>query len=146
MLESDLLHPEILQVLGSIGHSSKILIADGNFPFATKTNRHAHKVFLNLAPGVVGACDVLKAICSVVPIESAMVMSPPRAGEFAVPNPQIWDDFGGILAKVDFDRGLQKVGRFVFYDCCKSDDCHLVIATGEQKIFANLLLTIGVTK
>ena len=35
MLKSHLLHPEILEALGRAGHSSKILIADGNYPFAT---------------------------------------------------------------------------------------------------------------
>lgn len=31
MLKSCLLHPEILEALGRAGHSSKILIADGNY-------------------------------------------------------------------------------------------------------------------
>ena len=33
MLQSKLLHPEILAALGRAGHSSKILIADGSNPF-----------------------------------------------------------------------------------------------------------------
>jgi L-fucose mutarotase len=35
MLKTKLLHPEILQALGSSGHGSQILIADGNYPYAT---------------------------------------------------------------------------------------------------------------
>ena len=35
MLKGKLIHPEILDALGKAGHGSKILIADGNYPFAT---------------------------------------------------------------------------------------------------------------
>ena len=31
-----------------------------------------------------------------------------------------------------------------FYDEAKKEDCCLVIATGEQRVYANILLTIGV--
>ena len=35
-------------------------------------------------------------------------------------------------------------GRFEFYDECRTEDLAIVIATGEQRIYANLLLTVGV--
>ena len=34
--------------------------------------------------------------------------------------------------------------RFAFYDLCRDSDTALVIATGEQRIYANILLTVGV--
>jgi L-fucose mutarotase len=55
MLKSRLLHPEILEALGRAGHSSKILIADGNYPFATQLGPGARLVSLNLSPGLVNA-------------------------------------------------------------------------------------------
>ncbi len=48
MLKSKLLHPEILEALGRAGHSSKILIADGNYPFATQLGPNARLISLNL--------------------------------------------------------------------------------------------------
>jgi L-fucose mutarotase len=39
---------------------------------------------------------------------------------------------------------LEPLERFTFYETARSDDGALVIATGEQRIYANLLLTIGV--
>ncbi len=39
---------------------------------------------------------------------------------------------------------LKKLGRFEFYDVARECDTTLVIATGEQRIYANILLTIGV--
>ena len=46
------------------------------------------------------------------------------------------------------DDGLPwtEMERFAFYDKIKSPDTTLAIATGEQRRFANLLLTVGVVK
>jgi L-fucose mutarotase len=34
--------------------------------------------------------------------------------------------------------------RFAFYDAARDPDLALVIASGERRIFANILITIGV--
>jgi len=39
---------------------------------------------------------------------------------------------------------LEPLERFTFYETASSDDVALVVATGEQRLYANLLLTIGV--
>jgi L-fucose mutarotase len=36
------------------------------------------------------------------------------------------------------------MGRFEFYDAARGPNVALVIATGEQRIYANILLTLGV--
>jgi L-fucose mutarotase len=41
---------------------------------------------------------------------------------------------------------LQKVERAAFYNLAKGNDVALVIASGEQRLYANLILTIGVVK
>jgi L-fucose mutarotase len=38
---------------------------------------------------------------------------------------------------------MEQVDRFDFYDIVRSPDVGLVIATGEERLYANLLLTIG---
>ena len=134
MLKTKLLHPEILAALGGAGHGSKVLIADGNFPFGTGANPAARRVYLNLAPGLVTVTDVLKVLVEAIPIEAAQVMQPP-AGE-----PPIFAEFRALLPGLD----LKPLGRFEFYDAARERDVTLVIATGEQRIYANLMLTIGV--
>ena len=138
MLRTRLLHPEILGVLARSGHGSRVLIADGNYPFTTGSQPAAAKVFLNLMPGIAKVTDVLKALVEVIPIESAMVMTPPDGA----PQP-IFDEFRQILPP-GLDLTAKK--RMEFYQEAKSPDTALVIATGEQRRFANLLLTIGVVK
>ena len=52
MLRSELIHPKISEVLARAGHSSKVLIADGNYPAASAIGPRAELVSLNLAPGL----------------------------------------------------------------------------------------------
>jgi L-fucose mutarotase len=138
MLKTKLLHPEILSALGSNGHGSRILIADGNFPFSTCPPVTARKVFLNLAPGLVGVTDVLDVLKDFIPIESAIVMIPPDNSI-----QPIHSEFEDILGTAN---SLKKIKRFEFYEEVKSPDTCLVIATGETKRFANILLVVGVIK
>jgi L-fucose mutarotase len=135
MLKTKLLHPEILEALGGSGHGGKILIADGNYPFSTRANPAARRVYLNFMPGILKATDVLKGIAGAIPVESADVMTPDSGEE-----PAIFTEFRKLLPGVE----LTKHKRFPFYDLCKDSDCCLVLATGEQRIYANILLTIGV--
>jgi L-fucose mutarotase len=135
MLKTKLLHPEILAALGGAGHGSKVLIADGNFPFGTGANPAAKRVYLNLAPGLVTVTAVLKTLVETMPIEAAEVMLPASG-----PEPSIFAEFRDLLPGLD----LKPLGRFEFYDTARERDVMLVITTGEQRIYANLLLTIGV--
>ena len=143
MLKSSLLHPQILHALARSGHGSKILISDGNYPHWTKLGPRAEIVYLNLAPGQVLVTDVLRAIATKVPIERAEVMDYARVGPHALSaDPPIWNEFRQLLPGVT----LEKVERFAFYDAAGTPDICLTIATGDQRIYANLLLTIGVVK
>lgn len=136
MLKYQLLHPEILHALGSAGHGAKILIADGNYPLVTRSNPAARRVYLNLAPGLVTVTDVLRVLVEAIPIEVAEVMMPDSGAE-----PAIFTDFRHLLPPT---LELQKLGRFQFYNAASVSDTALAIGTGEQRIYANLLLTIGV--
>lgn len=138
MLKTNLLHPEILNALGSNGHGSRVLIADGNFPFSTGVNERAQKVFLNLSPGMFSVTDVLKVIKEVIPIESYFVMVPP-----AEASQSIHDEFVNIIGE---NIPVQKVKRLDFYKEAQSPDTCLVIATGEIRRFANILIVTGVVR
>ena len=145
MLKTPILHPQILHALGRAGHSSKILIADGNYPHFTKRGPNAEVVFLNFAPGQMNVTDVLSGIANTVPIELAEVMEPARTGAYAMKNdPPIFEDFRRILKARNAALDLTKLERFAFYEAAGTKDVTLTIATGEQRIYSNILLTIGV--
>ncbi|MHB1295532.1 MAG: RbsD/FucU family protein [Anaerolineae bacterium] len=136
MLKYKLSHPQILAALASAGHGSKVLIADGNYPFTTGSNPAAARVYLNLTRGSAPVDEVLAVLVESIPVEAAHIMMPQEGLE-----PPIFGAFRRILPNgVD----LQPLGRFAFYDAARASDVALVIATGEQRIYANILLTIGV--
>jgi L-fucose mutarotase len=135
VLATRLLHPAILEALGSAGHGSRIPIGDGNCPLATRCNPIAKRVLLNLEPGRLAVAEVLGVLAEAVPIEAAHVMGPDDGSE-----PSIDAEFRQLLPGLE----LQRFGRSQFYDLATETDTALAIATGEQRIFANILLTIGV--
>lgn len=138
MLYGPMTHPPLLRALAGAGHGSKILIADSNYPHETLANPRSTVVFLNLAPGLINATDVLDVITQTVPIEAAAIMVPaPEAGEVEIP---IHDEFRAALPELE----LEEISRWDYYGAAKADDVAVVIATGEARIYANILLTIGV--
>src|SRR6476620_12063125 len=145
MLKTPILHPQILHALGRAGHSSMIRIADGNYPHHTKRGPNADVVFLNFAPGQMNATDILIGIANTMPIELAEVMEPAKTGPYAMKNdPPIFDEFRRILKARNASLDLTRLERAAFYEASGSKDVTLTIATGEQRLYANVLLTIGV--
>lgn len=137
MLVNRLLHPEILAALAAAGHSSKVLIADANYPVATETAPTARRVHLNLAPDLLRITDVLAVLLETIPIEAAVAMVPPEGAA------AIHDGYRTMLPEGVALGGLD---RFAFYEAAKAPQVALVIATGETRRYANLLLTIGAVK
>ena len=138
MLKTRLLHPEILAALAASGHFSQVLVADGNFPVAGNRGPNARIVHHNLTPGTIDAITVLDALLEVIPVQAATVMEPPA--DF---KPPIHELYRQRLGK---DVTWTQMERWAFYEKIASPRTTLMIATGEQRRFANLLLEIGVVK
>ena len=146
MLRTPLQHPEILAVLARAGHGSKVLIADGHFPAATTLGPNARLVHLNLAPGLIGATEILRTLARTVALEKAEVMAVLRKGPYALKGePPIWKAFRRELEPAGV-TALDPVERQAFYDAARGPDVALVIQSGETAIYANLMLTLGVTR
>lgn len=147
MLKTKLLHPEILAALARSGHGSKVLISDGNYPHWTTRSANAEVVYLNLAPGKLTVTEVLDVLLTVLPVEAAAIMDTQKTGPYAMTqDPPIWDEFRQSLRDASLNLELTRIERHAFYEAVKDPSVCLVIATGEQRIYANLLLTIGVVK
>ena len=136
MLTSELLHPQLLEGLASVGHGSKVLIADGNYPFSTAKHPDARLVYLNVAPGLLTVGQVLRALRTAVNFEAATVMVPADGLEVPAHN-----EYRAELGK---DTVFEGVDRFEFYELARSSDVGIVIATGDVRVYANIILTIGV--
>ena len=127
------INPVILAAVSRLGHGDRILIADGNYPLASKT-ADAEKIWVSLSPGLPTVTDVLDALQSVINVEEATVMQPSEG-----PDPEIFKEFESRMEGLS----LRRLGRFEFYDECSNPSLRLAIATGEKRTFANLLITVG---
>ncbi len=147
MLKHTLIHPKINEILGRAGHHSKILIADGNYPAYHTLGPNAELVCLNLMPGTVSCTQVLTALLSAIPIDSANTMGIPEDDKYAMGGePPIWDEYRRIFQEAGSSVAIRPIAKWDFYDTVSSRDHVLTIQTGEQALWANLLLTIGVRK
>jgi L-fucose mutarotase len=136
VLNYTLIHPPLLGALAAAGHGSRVLLADGNYPAATARPAGAPVIHLNLRPGLLSVTDVLGPLLEAVNIEAAHVMALPDGG--GVPAHEEYQQLLG--AAVSFSV----MERFAFYAAARGPDVAFVVATGDQRICANLLLTIGV--
>jgi len=136
MIKSSILHPELLGALAKCGHKTKILIADSNYSFVTNSSPSATIVYLNFAPGMITSPVILEKLLDYINVEEAMLMASPA--DF---NNTIEQEYQRILPT---DTTFSYVDRGDFYAQAKSSDTLLVIASGETRRFANILLTVGV--
>jgi L-fucose mutarotase len=147
VIQGKLIHPQILAALARAGHGSKVLISDGNYPHWTARGPNAEVVYLNLTPGLPGVSDVLRVLATAIPIEAASVMATLKSGPYALDkDPEIWGEFRELLKNADCRGELTQIERFAFYEAAGASDVCLTIATGEQRIYGNVLLTIGVVR
>ena len=136
-----ILSPELLKVLCEMGHSDRIVIADGNFP-AESMGKNAIVI---RADGH-GVPDLLDAILQLFPLDTYVekpvsLMQVMKGDNAETP---IWDTYKEIVAKYD-GRGNDAIGeieRFAFYEQAKT--AYAIIATGETAIYANIMLQKGV--
>ncbi len=138
-----ILSPELLKVLCEMGHSDRIVIADGNFP-AESIGKNAIVIRMDGH----GVPEILDAILKVFPLDTyvekpvnLMALMPNDVGKVKT---SIWDKYTEIITSHD-SRGKDAIGtieRFSFYEEAKKSYC--IIATGETAIYANIILQKGV--
>lgn len=144
MLRYELLHPGIVGALAGAGHGSTVLLADANYPHSTGVRPGAERVHLNLRPGLLTVDQVLEVLVDAIPLESAAVMVPGGVDGDVVAAGEPIGAHAGYRDLLGPDVGWHELDRFAFYDAARSDDLALLVATGDQRVYANLLLTIGV--
>ena len=144
MLKYQLIHPKINEVLGRAGHHSTILIADGNYPASTKCGPNAEIVCLNLSPGVVTVAQVLRALLSAIPVDRINTMGIPPDDPYArVGEPPVWNEYRQLMKEAGSKLELEPILKWDFYKEVSSPDHVLTIQTGDQALWANVLLTMG---
>ena len=136
-----ILSPELLKVLCEMGHSDRLVIADGNFP-AESVGKDAIVIRMDGH----GACELLDAILQVFPLDS-YVEHPVNLMEVMPGDPveaPIWAEYEKIVTERT-ERDASAIGqieRFRFYE--EARKAYAIIATGEGALYANIMLQKGV--
>jgi L-fucose mutarotase len=132
-----ILSPELLKILMEMGHGDEIVIADGNFPAASHTQRLVRC-------GGHGAPQLLDAILQLFPLDTFVKCSVALMAVVPGDNysPDIWPAYQGIIQKHHSHfTGFETMERYAFYDRAKK--AYAIVATGELARYANLILKKG---
>ncbi len=133
-----LVSPELLKILCEMGHGDEIVIADANFPSEAYGKRVVR------ADGI-GGVEMLKAVLQLIPLDTYaspnfMLMETSQGD----PTPNIWQEYFSVVKAADDNLRKGNLDRFDFY--ARAQKAYAIIATGEEKIYANIIIKKGVIK
>ncbi len=131
-----LLGPEFLAVLRAMGHGDEVALVDANYP----AGRNARQLI---------RCDghdlirVLNAVLSVLPVDTfdgaaCFTMAPVDDG---ASTPEAISDIDALL-NAHGEADSTQLERFDFY--ARSRNCYAIVATGERRLYGNIILRKGV--
>lgn len=134
-----IISPELMKILMEMGHGDEIVFADGNFPAETMGKRVVR------CDGH-GVSDLLDAVMKFFPldtyVEKPVVLMEVVKGD---DTPDIWYTYEEILNRYEPDNcKIEMLERFDFYERAKT--AYAVVSTGEEALYANIILKKGVVK
>ena len=133
-----IISPELLKVLCEMGHGDEIVIGDANFPAETNGKRVVR------ADGLKGP-ELLEAILQLIPLdtyspENILLMQTTNGD----PTPEIWAIYKQRAEKQDPNVRMGFLERNEFYN--RSRNAYAIVASGEEAIYANIIIKKGVIK
>lgn len=134
-----ILSPMLLKILCEMGHGDEIVIADGNFP----SENYGQRVIR--ADGL-GGVEILDAILQLLPLdtysEQNFILMQVVPGD--PERPSIWEKYRKIAHEREKNVRIGDMERYAFYERAKN--AYAIVATGEEAIYANIILKKGVVK
>jgi L-fucose mutarotase len=132
-----LLGPELLMILRTMGHGDEIAIVDGNYPADTDAQRLVRMDGHN-------ATSIAQAILSVMPVDDFVPQAAFRPAANGDPKRMepIFSEFEAILSNYEPNQKISVLVGADFYNRVKA--CFAIVATGERRLYGNLILRKGV--
>lgn len=129
---------DLLKILSEMGHGDEIVIADGNFPAASKAKRLIRMDGHN-------APEILEAILKLFPldiyVEKPVGLMQVVKGDNYIPT--IWEEFRKIIVESkEFFNDFDYIEKFEFYR--RAENAYAIIASSEMALYANIILKKGV--
>ncbi|MBU1176634.1 MAG: ribose ABC transporter [Alphaproteobacteria bacterium] len=131
-----LIGPDLLHVLGSMGHGDELVVADANFPGAS------------LGPRLIrmdghSATEVLDAVLTLMPLDdfehSAFRMEVVGEPDRIEP---VMTAFASIVTRHEPLVALMALERHAFY--ARARHAFAIVQTGETRLYGNVIIKKGV--
>ena len=135
-----LLSPDLLKVLGCMGHGDEIAIVDANYP-ADAMGLPVVRLAGISAPAAV------EAILSVFPLDTFVPESAWRMEIVDDPDADqpVFAEFRDAIRRQEGDRfRLGSIERHAFYQ--RARRCFAIVATGERRLYGDIILKKGVVR
>ncbi len=132
-----LLGPELLAALRAMGHGDEVAIVDGNYPALEHARRLVRADGHALMP-------VIEAVLAVLPLDGNVPDPVLRTGLFNDPAQAapIHHQMDALVARLRPGVAPRPLAGDQFYPRVRAS--HLVIATSEPELYANMILRKGV--
>jgi len=132
-----IISPELMKTLMEMGHGDEIVLADGNYPSESAGTKVIR------ADGL-GILELLKAILKFFPLDTYADINVIYMDTGNDEIPSIWNKYQEILKKSKENFNIEKLERYKFYKRASQSYC--IVASGEQALYANIILKKGVVK
>ncbi len=136
---SNLITPEVYEVIYRMGHMDELVIADANYSASALSGRvvfsHAQENHSLLA-------EILKYFPLDDDEEFPISVMTPDHGY--VHEPQIWNDYQNVLARTNNSKKvlLNRISRQEFY--LRTRNAYATIQTSDPRLYADIILKKGV--
>jgi len=138
MKKAVLLNADVSQVVASLGHTDRLVIADAGLPIPATTQR----IDLALTHGVPGFLQVFSVVTAEMQVEHAVL-----AAEIKAHNPELHETLIGQIKRLEQQQGNTITLEYVSHQAFKqqTQTTRAVIRSGECSPYANIILCAGVT-
>jgi len=135
-----MLNAELLGVLAAMGHGDEIGLVDANFPASSMARRLVRY-------DAIDAVALLRAVLTLLPLDE-FVTDPVQVmevvGDRAAMPPVVHEFQRAVDAAEGHAVMIGRIERFAFYERAKQ--CYALVATGERRLYGNIILKKGVIK
>jgi D-ribose pyranase len=129
MKKDGILNQRLLNVMGSLGHTDRIVVSDAGLPI----DKNVERIDLAVTKGVVKFMDVLKPLLDELVVEKIIL-----AQEIVTKSPEMYQE----ILTLTKDIPLEMVSHEDFKKLTK--ETKAIIRTGECTPYCNIILQSGV--
>jgi D-ribose pyranase len=129
MKKDGILNQDLLNIMGSLGHTDRIVVCDVGLPI----DKNVERIDLSITKGVVKFMDVLKPLLNELVVEKIIL-----AQEIVTKSPAMYQEIVALTK----DIPLELVSHEEFKKLTKGTKA--IIRTGECTPYTNIILQSGV--